>query len=263
LEKQINHQSIELKATQDDLSKAKAALDSARGEIETLIAQRDEARALSASSPSTSDRADEVERLKNELARTKDDMAAINDMLALTKASLSDMSQNHQIELEEAAKGRAEEVTALRIAHDKEVTALATHKSELLTRLSDLEGELATVKAPAVEPPVPPKSNGAAHSLAGVTKEELQRLHEAHNSKVHDLQADHDRAIKDLKEELEKTIAQAEALQQDVTRKVMEISYLEVEQEEAQDQITRYVGFFRLKSFAGAILALAVIYGFL
>ena len=55
--------------------------------------------------------------------------------------------------------------------------------------------------------------------------------------------------------------AKADELQQEVTRKAMEIQYLETDQEESQDQITRYVKIFGLKSFVGAMCTLAVIYG--
>lgn len=206
----------------------------------------------------------EIERLKKELSIAKDDQAANTDMLNLTKASLDEMSQNHVKELEEAAKARADEVTKLRKGHDEEISSLATQKSEILVRLSDLEGELSTVKAAAAAEPVAPKSNGAAAPQSpGVTKEELQRLHEAHNLKVHDLQADHDKALKALKEELENSLEAAAKLREEVARKAMEIQYNEQEQDESAEQITRYVRFFGLKGFFGAVLALVAVYGFL
>jgi chromosome segregation ATPase len=257
---------LDLKATQDDLAKAKAGLESARGEIESLTSQRDEALATAASIPQISpEYVEEMTRLSKELSNTKDDLAAATDMLNLTKASLTEMSHNQTKELEEVAKGRADEVIKLRSAYDEEVTSLATQKSELLVRLSDLEGELATLKATISSETVAPKSNsnGVAHLAPGVTKEELQRLHEAHNLKMHDLQAEHEKAVKALKLELEASQSRTEEVRQEVERKVMEIQYLEQDHEENQEQITRYVGFFRLKSFIGAAIALAVIYGFI
>lgn len=264
LEKQIGNLNVNLKATQDDLTKAKAALEVARAEIVSLTAYRDEARAAAAAAPDSSpEHIAEVDRLTKELSNTKDDLAAVSDMLNFTKASLTEMSNNHMTELEEAAKGRAEEVTRLRTAHDREVSSLAAQKSELLIKLSDLEGELATVKA-SISEPIAPRSNGAAHPPSpGVTKEELQRLYEAHNLKVHDLQADHDKAIKALRDELETSRIKADELQQEVARKVMEIEYLEQDQDESLEQITRYVKFFGFKSFIGGAIALVVIYGFL
>ena len=66
-------------------------------------------------------------------------------------------------------------------------------------------------------------------------------MHEAHNAKVHDLQAEHDKAFKALKESLDASLSKSEELQQEISRKAMEIKYLEQEQEESSDQITRYV----------------------
>ena len=108
----------------------------------------------------------------------------------------------------------------------------------------------------------PQKTNGSAHHRsASISREELQRLHEAHNAKLHDVQAEHDRALRTLREELEIARVKADELQQEVSRKTMEIQYLEQDQEESQDQITRYVKVFGIKSFLGAVFALAVVYG--
>lgn len=266
LEKKLSSQDLELKATQDDLAKAKLALDVTRAELDSVTVQRDEARneAAAAAASSVPDKSEEVERLIKELSHAKDDHIALTDVLNLTKGSLTEMAENHTKELEEAAKGRAEEVTKLRAAHDEEVASLATQKSEMLTRLSDLEGELATLKASVTaEPPTSPKAhgNGAAHPPpSGVTKEELQRMHEAHNLKLLDLQAEQDKVLKTLKEELESSHSKADELQQEVARKTMEIKYLEQEQDENQDQITRYVRFFGLHFLLGGAVASAVVY---
>ena len=93
-----------------------------------------------------------------------------------------------------------------------------------------------------------------------ITKVELQ-LHEAHNLKLHDVEVDHNRKIRVLKEELEAERPKADQLQQVVSSRAMEIQYLEQEQEESQNQITRYVRFFGLKSIIGGIIALGVILG--
>ncbi|TFK36845.1 hypothetical protein BDQ12DRAFT_608825, partial [Crucibulum laeve] len=267
LQKQITKLNLDLKATQDDLSKSKAALEAARAEIISITQQRDEARALAETAPATSpEHTAEVARLANELSHAKDDLSAVTDQLNLMKASLAEMSDQHARQQEDAATARANEVMKLRSIHDEEVTALAKQKSELLIRLSDLEGELATAKAAANAEASAPKSNGnngaAAPPSPGVTKEELQRMHEAHNLKIYDLQAEHEKAMKALKEELETTHNKADELQQEVARKAMEIQYLEQDQDENQEQITRYVQFFQLKAFVGGVCALAVIYGF-
>ena len=252
LEKQINGLNLELKATKDDLSKAKASLDAARSEAESLTKQRDEALTAAATPKASPEHLEEIARLTSELSRSKDDLHAATDMLSLTKASLSEMSRNHGKELEEAAKARAEETTKLRALHDADITTFATQKSELSIKLSDLEGELATLKASMSSDH--PKSNGvsAPHppspGSTGVTREELQRIHEAHSLKMYDLQAEHDRGIKALQEELKASQAKAAELQEEVSRKAMEIQYLEQDQEENQEQITRYVQFLGIRA---------------
>ncbi|KAJ7103667.1 hypothetical protein B0H15DRAFT_228317 [Mycena belliarum] len=243
LEKQISKLNLELKATQDDLAKAKANVELARSEVENLTNQRDEARTALTAVPEVSPQhAEELSRLTNEVGVAKDDLQAVTEMLNLTKASLEEMSNNHTAELEEAAKGRAEEVTKLRAAHDEEVNVLVAQKSELLMRLSDLEGELATVKA-SIDAEVAPKANGngavAPPQSPGITKEELQRMHEAHNLKVHDMQAEHEKAIKALKDELEAAETKVDGLNAEVARKAMEIQYLESDQDDTQERITR------------------------
>jgi conserved oligomeric Golgi complex subunit 6 len=263
LEKQISNQNLELKATQDDLGKAKAALSLSLQEFESVNLQLEEARksaeALVAST--AQDRANEFAKLSKDLANAREDQAALHDVLAAQKESFKDMSENHTKELEEAAKGRAEEVTKLRAAHETEMVALSKDNSNLATKLSDVEGELATLKAEVgAEPISTPKSNGTAQiPSTGVTKEDIQRLHEAHNLKINDMQAEFEKSLKMLKEELETVEKKGSDLELEIGRKNMEISYLEQDQEENQDQITRYVKLYGFKSFLGGLVALAVI----
>lgn len=241
LEKQISALTLELRATQDDLMKAKTSFESAHAEINILTTQRDEARAAAAAVPEVSpEHAEEIARLTTQLSVTKDDLAAITDMLNLTKDSLTEMSNNHAKELEEAAVARAQDVTKLRAAHEEELAVLETQKSELSVKLSDLGGELATAKAALAAEPAVPKSNGTvAPQSPGVTKEELQRLHEAHNLKVHDLEAEHKKALKDMAAKLEAAEDQAKESKLEVERKEMEIKYLESDQDESVEQINR------------------------
>lgn len=265
LEKRIQNLTVELKATQDDLAKAKGLVESSQAELISLTSQRDEARNAAANGVEPSlELADEVARLARELSVAKDDLAAANEMLDLTKVSLSEATQNHTTELEVAAKARADEVTKLRESHDQEVNLLATQKADLLTKLSDLEGELTTVRTNIAAEHSSPKSNGAVHPQSpGITKEELQRLHEAHNLKLLDVQAEHDKAVRLLQEELEAAQAQAAERQQEVVRKALEIQYLEQDQDENNDQITRYVKFFRFKAFLCSVAVLVAVFAFL
>lgn len=266
IEKQLHSQSLELRATRDDLSKTKAALDTSRAECESLRAQLKDAHSSFIAASANADQAAEVERLTKEIANLRDENVMLNDVLAATKESLSAMSTNHSKELEEAVRIRVEEVMRLRSIHDGELSTLAAQKSELALSLSDLEGEIATLKAQlaAVEPAVAPRSNGTVHASATtVTRDELQKAHEAHNLKMHDLQAEHDRVVRGLGMEVETLQGRLDEVQQDVARKSMEIQYLEQEQEESQDSITRYVKVFGLQSLFGVVIALAVIFDFI
>ncbi|TEB39010.1 hypothetical protein FA13DRAFT_1849704 [Coprinellus micaceus] len=234
---------LELKATQDDLAKSKAALEELRKELENVKAQRDAAKASAEAVPAiSSEQAEEVARLAQELAVAKDDLAAVTDMLNLTKSSLTEMSDKHQHDIEESAKDRAEEALKLAAAHDKEIKALASQKHDLLIRLSDLEGELSTAKAAlSAAQTASPKPNGTpsrAPASPGVSKEELAKLHEAHTHKVYDLQAEHEQVLKVLREELQKAQEGNTQLKQEVERKNMEMRYLESDLEEIQGEVT-------------------------
>ncbi len=120
------------------------------------------------------------------------------------------MSNNHTKELEKVAEAQVQEIAKLRTAHEEELSVSATQILELSVKLSDLEGELRTAKAALAAEPVVPKSNGTvAPQSPGVTKEELQRLYEAHNLKVHDLEAEHKKTLKDIAAKLEAAETQA------------------------------------------------------
>ena len=265
-QKQLSNQTLELKATSEDLAKAKATLNVSLQEVESLKVQLDEARqaAHATASAAEADQNAEIARLNKELSNARDDLNALNEVFRATQESMQEMGKNHQMELEEAAKRRAEEVSKLRATHDAESQSIVADKSNLVTRLSDLEGEVATLRADATPTRAiaSPKRNGSAPVPAEtVTKEELQRLHEAHNLKINDLQAQHDKAMRALQEQVDAAVAKADETEQDLARKKMEIMYLEQDQEENQDQITRYVKLFGFKSFLGAIFALVVITG--
>ncbi|KAJ3904190.1 hypothetical protein F5879DRAFT_956279 [Lentinula edodes] len=239
-EKQISKLSLELKATQDDLAKSKAALEASKTEIENLTNQRDAARAAGEASPDpSSELSAEVTRLAQELSNSKDDLSAVTDQLNLTKESIVAMTANHAAELEEAAKARAEETTKLRSAHDAEISLIVTQKSELSMQISDLQGELATVKATLEAEPAAPKGNGSVPQSPGVSREELQRMHEAHNLKMNDLIAHHEKEMKVIKEERDNSLQSAREADERCSAKAMELHLLESESEENGDEITR------------------------
>ncbi|KAI0307708.1 hypothetical protein B0F90DRAFT_1621431, partial [Multifurca ochricompacta] len=261
-QKQQSSLTLELKATSEDLAKAKATLSASLQEVETLKVQLEETRQAvqAAVSAAAADQDADTARLNKELSNARDDLNGLNEVFRATQESMQEMSKNHHMELEEAAKGRAEEVSKLRAVHDAEIQSLVADKSNLVTKLSDLEGELVTLRASAAsaEAASSPKRNGsAAVPVETVTKEELQRMHEAHNLKINDLQAQHDKDVRYFQEQLDDAVARANRAEQDLERKKMEIAYLEQDQEESQDQITRYVKLFGFKSFLGSLAVIA------
>jgi hypothetical protein len=246
LEKKLSTQAIDLKATQDDLVKAKASHDGALAVTENLKTQLEDARKAHAeliTNPPPG-QIEEIERLRRELANSNDERAALRESLALTKSSMEETILNHNKDLEEAAKGRAEQVGRLTAHHDEEMKVLTAQKSELLVKLSDLEGELNTLKASIEAESSNPKANGAAHIPSpGISELELQQMHQAHNLKMHDLQAEHEKAMKAAKEELQQALARVEELKQDVGKKVLEIAFFEQDHDEKDDKIAKCVVF--------------------
>jgi conserved oligomeric Golgi complex subunit 6 len=229
-EKQLSSRALDLKATQDDLAKAKASLDTSRREIEKLTAQRDEARnGLDALASAAPDQAGEVARLMRIIDEQADDLAVTKDVLVLTKQSIEEMEANHSKELEEAAKNRAEETTALRSKYEQEVQALVMQKTNLITQVSDLEGELTTLRASINDHQAGShtKSNGvspSADAASVITKEELARLHEAHNLKLGDLEAAFHKQLDALREELNAARLNAKQMQSVIDSKVNEFT---------------------------------------
>ena len=247
------------------MAKSKVALDTSAHELKSLEDQLEVARATAEvlASSATPDRTAEVNRLKKDLADANSDRTALQDVLAATNESIADMSNRHARELEEVTAARAAEVTKLKSAHKSDLARLAKEKSILASKLSDAQGDIATLKATMTARPSTPSSSrahGHGRTASGtVTKEEIQKMHEAHNLKMGDLRADYEKKLKALQENLEAANGKTKELDSDLERKTMEIKYLEQEQEEASDTITRYVKLFGLTTFIGGTLVLALI----
>ena len=227
LEKQIASQNIELSAARDDLAKAKAAHTTVYQELESTKAALEESRALIASLDK-SDKDEMIARLSSQLANVRQEHEVMKEMFQATNDSIREMSNKHAKDLEEAAKVRAEEVTKLRAAHKEEVEALQQDRTELTMQLADRENELKTLKASvaaaSADATAPSKSNGGVHARGtSVTKEELQKMHEAHNLKLGDLQAQHERELRTMRDELDRALAMADDLNRQISQKNMEI----------------------------------------
>ena len=247
LEKQISTLKLELKATQDDLAKAKAGLEAALALEGTLRTQIEEKDAESVAAKVPVDQSEEVEKLTKELGNAKDDLLNLTEAYNASKESFQQISSNHQLELEEAAKSRAEEVTKLREAHENDAIMFKRERDDLASRISELEVELTTLKAgaetqPAAAPMSPRKdTNGAVPGSSLVTKEELQRMHEAHNLKVYEIESSHEQIVKGLTEKLEAAAQLAKEQQAQAERLQMEVGFAEQSAEENEDELKQYV----------------------
>ena len=247
------------------MAKAKAALAASVQELDSLKSELEAARAaaevLASSAPSDKK---EVNSLRKELADARSDQAALQEVLAATNESIADITNRLGKDLEDAAEARTAEVTKLKSTHESELARLVMAKSDLTSKLSDAQGEIATLKAKiAAEPAIPTATRALGHGRTAsgtVTKEEIQKMYEAHNLKMGDLQAEYEKQLKELREDLEAASGKTKELEAEVSRKAMEISYLEQEQEETNDTITRYVRLFGFKGFIGGALVLALIY---
>jgi len=266
LSKQISKLTLELKATQDDLAKSKAAFNASAQELKSLKTQLEAARAtaevLASSAPV--DRTEQVNMLRKELADARSDQEALQEVLSAANESIADMSNRHGIDLEEAVEARTTEVARLKSTYKSELTQLEKERLDLVSKLSDAQSEISTLRAKiAAEPAIPAAARPVGHGRTGsgtVTKEEIQKMHEAHNLKMNDLQAEYEKKLKGMREELELVNGKTKELQSEVSQKTLEISYLEQDQDEANDRIARYVRLFGFKSFLGGILVLALIY---
>lgn len=247
------------------MAKSKAALEASSQELRSLEAQLEVSRSTAEllASSATPDRSGEVNKLKQDLADARSDLTALEEVLAATNESIADMSNRHTRDAEVAAEVHIAELTELSSTYKSELALLEKENSELSSRLSDAHGEIATLKATiTVRPSTPINTRPHGHGRTGsgtVTKEEIQKMHEAHNLKMNDLHADYEKKLKELEEELKAANGKTKELQSEVERKTMEISYLEQEQEESNDTITRYVKLFCLMTFIVGMLVVALI----
>ena len=267
LSKQISRLTLELKATQDDLAKSKAALDTSAHDLKSLEAQLEVSRATAEvlASSATPDRTEEVNTLKQDLVDAKLHLTALQEVLTATNESIADISNRHRRDLEEATQARTTQVEKLKSVHESELARFTKEKSDLGSKLSDAQSEIATLKAAIVpRPGTPTSTRSRGHGRTGsgtVAKEEIQKMHEAHNLKMNDLQADYEKKLKELREELESGNRRTKELETEVSQKTMEISqktmeisYWEQEHEEANDTITRFVKLSGLVAFIGDAL---------
>ncbi|KIY45748.1 hypothetical protein FISHEDRAFT_48752, partial [Fistulina hepatica ATCC 64428] len=248
-EKQISGLNLDLKSAVGDLAKSKASLEVSRADVASLTSQCEVLQAAAQDKSLPVEHLEEVEHYKKELAVARDDLAATNEMLDLTKASLQELSEKHGHELKASAEARAAEVSNLTAKHDDETHKLVSQKSELLIKLSDAESEITTLKATVAEAEQSSvKSNGTPQppTSPGVTKEELLEMHRAHNLKISDLEAAHEKSIKLLEEQAESGKQEIVGLKEKIRHLKMEVELLTEQVDEGEDVLAQYAKSFQL-----------------
>lgn len=157
---------------------------------------------------------------------------------------LSQVKQNHEKELEAAASKHVDANEKLQKSHDE---ALAQLKLELATLKSDLEdekeakvraitelSELKTRSPPAT--PSKPMVNGD-----GMSKEQVAKIHQAHEAKLAEMESDFHKQLEALREEKETSTKELQDLKGMLDRERMEKAMYEEQAADAEAEIERCV----------------------
>ncbi|KAG9023813.1 hypothetical protein FRB95_012466 [Tulasnella sp. JGI-2019a] len=247
LEKQISSLKLELSATQDDLTKAKAALSASKSETDSLKAQVDqaaiEAQIARASSGAEKDTA--IADLAKQLANTQQEMNDLNEAFKMTQSGfvdeLSQVKQNHQRELEEASKGRVLALDELQKTHDEALGKIKADLAHVKTELDDQreEAQRAVSEAAALKARSPPATpNAKAQTNGVVSKDDLAKLHQAHQAKVAELESEGERRMKEVTAQNDALLRSLAEMQASLEHKEMERSMYETDANETQEEIT-------------------------
>jgi chromosome segregation ATPase len=248
-EKKLNSLGLELRATQDDLAKAKVSLAEARNGVDTLTGQVNQLKeALStaqAAASSDAGRTTEIERLKGEVVGLNDELSMTNAAFQATKESFAEISVNHERELKEKTELHVEQTQKLKAKLEEERAQFAQLRIKLESELEDerVAKERAKAEALAAQtalqtPPMSPKPNGNAPTPV-VPREELQKLHEAHSAKLSELEADHQKALEDLEEQLRAMKENYEAANAALQSKMLELQFTETEKQDLESELAR------------------------
>ena len=249
LEKKLNSVGLELRATQDDLAKAKANLTAAQNEVDALTAQVKQTKealdTARAAASSDAGREAEIERLKGEVCSLKDELSMVRGAFQATKESFTEISANHERELEEKTKLHVEQTQKLKAELEEERASFAQARTRLETELEDervakerAEAEALAAQTALQTPPMSPKPNGNAPTPM-VPREELQKLHEAHSAKVSELEAHYEKAIDSLESQLQVMKENYEEANSALQSRTLELKFTESEKQDMENELAR------------------------
>lgn len=241
LQKRLSEIELELQATQEDLNKSKLSLSAKSIELEAVSLQLQKTCAEKSTESiviSSSHLGTDTE-LHKELEATRADLQGLRAALLASKDSIESIVANHRGELEGIEKAHVDELADLRRRYEKESLDLVDAKEVAYSRVRELEVEknIAMEKA---------QMHVVSHPIeiqdgVSVTREELARMHEAHNLKVHTMEAEHRQVLQVMSSSREQLIRDNDELRSAAERREMEMHFLTTENEENADRIKRYV----------------------
>ena len=245
----LNSVMVELRATQDDLAKAKANFAAAQNEVDALSTQVNQLKEAldTAQTAASSDasRAAEIEGLKGEVFSLNDELTMVKGAFQATKESFAEISANHDRELEEKTQSHVEQLQKLKAELEEERASFAQTRTKLESELEDerVAKERAKAEALAAQtalqtPPMSPKPNGNAPAPM-VPREELQKLHEAHCAKVSELEADYQKTVDNLEEQLREMKVNFEAASAALHSKTLELKFTDSEKQDLENEVAR------------------------
>ena len=249
LEKKLNSTALDLRATLDDLAKAKTNLAAALKEVDALTAQvsqlKEALATAQAASSSDAEHAAETERLKGELCSLNDELTMVREAFQASKESFTEINANHERELEEKTEQYVEQTQKLKAELEEERASFAQARTKLESELEDerVAKERAKAEALAAQtalqtPPMSPKPNGNAPTPM-VPREELQQLHEAHSAKLSELEADYQKALETLEEQLRAMKENFEGANAALQSKTLELQFTESEKQDLESELAR------------------------
>lgn len=194
----------------------------------------------------------QIKSARAEAEQGREDLATFQKMLAESQeafaADIEGTKAAHKRELDELSASHSEALKKALAAHEEGLAKVNTERANLRSELEDereaKERALALVQdlndklaAAAVPPPAPKPT------VTGVSKEELEKLHQAHNATLVSLEAEHAKALQGLKDTLAEKEAALESAEAETSRKEMEIGYMASDKEEQDSEIERCVSF--------------------
>lgn len=187
-------------------------------------------------------------KAQTDVTQAREDLATFQKMLAESQeafaADVEGTKAAHRREIESLTSTHVGATKTLKSAHEDEVAKLNTERANLRSQLEDEREakekaltQVETLKlAASTPPPLSPRANPT-----GTSKEELEKLHQAHNATLMEMEAAHNKALGSLKQEIADKQAALDSALAEASRKDMEIGYMAADKEETDNELERCV----------------------